>query len=367
LILKKIKLQLKPLTPIHVWSGEELIYGLDVIDRDNKLCIIDFEKLPHELLEELVRVSSNRIPDLLYKYRDRIVCKELLNADSTLNEGSRIKAISSTLIPGSSLKGYIRTAIIYDLLNKLGKTTIINKLNSGIDLSKPPKNVSEGLEGALLRKPRPKRAGGFIDLLQLVLVSDPNIADYNLLIKKFIVYEILDNRLKSIGENHVIALTNGFLKYMITIIKPYNKESIRKIDRERLIQQDIDKLNEINRIDLIKSLKSFGCSILSNEIELVNKIPELRNYLYMLNNWKDKYCGENIENCVIARIGFMTGHLAKTILNIVRQYHLTLYKEILAYMTRQVKRVWDSRTIKLTTFDQKLVGIGWCELCLQEK
>ncbi len=366
---------IKPLTPIHVWSGIDHVYGVDLVDYNNKICFIDLDKIIGDMTTGIVDilrkegdplVKWNRV---IRKYGERILgeCIEYGNM-SKISIGSKVKAINSHIIPGSTLKGYIRTALLYYKLSALNPN-ILNKVLSQISTSLTnPKNVSIGIEAYAFRKPRPIKAKGFIDLLQLVEVSDPLEKNVLLKLMKFLVMEPVSNRLQKVAENNVIAFFDGIVKHRLTIRNP----PVVQLDRihNKVSEHDdiLAKFGEIKDVDLIDALGSFGCFIVRSELdrlsEIVKRIDELKDYYHRLTQWRRSYC-EGVGKCVIGRIGFMTGHQAKTILPLIKSVDQQLYNQIIGYLSKLFNHVWDSRTLKLTLINNSLLGTGWCEICLE--
>lgn len=365
------RITLKPLTPIHVWNGIDIVFGIDAIYKNKHLCIIDYETLPIEFIKEAVSVSPNQLPQVISKYKNILPCMFCVNSKIKLTSNVKIKLIDKNIVPGSSLKGYIRTAIMYylasDLASRLGNQ-IESALRSGINLFVEPKRVSEGLEGKFFRKPRLRSQGGFVDFMQRFLVSDPiEFSDKIILsVDELQVYKLPQQgqfEMNKIASVYAIVFSSGELKYDAKIIKTLNIHDI--VGRRGEHNNIISKLLELDRIDLLEALNIFGCDLVKSEINRLKQINKLKYYVDLLNKYYDKYCKEKSE-CVIARLGFMTGHQAKTILSLVKKVAPKLYTDITSYLTMHYHHPWDELTVKLVKFEQDLVGIGWCELCLEQ-
>ena len=364
--MKNYEVSLKPLTPIHIWSGYESLVGFDIVDFGREICIVDFEKLPQELISQLASSKPQKWSYILRKYRGSIECRIRAKKTFTtpLPPGRKVKIPNDEVVPGSTLKGYIRTSILFWLLRKMPMQQAVNLLKSSINLTVAPKKVATKLEESVFKEKRVKKAGGLIDILQLLTVSDP-LAKYNVVFEllKFVTQESIGGKLRTIAENYVIAFTKGTLLFNLRILKPPTSENITNTPPQLLA--DIRKFEEILNINVNEALKEFGCSILQGEYLRIKNINELREYAEVLSKWFRKYCLTN-RNCVIARIGFMTGHQAKTILPLIRSLDQKLYGNILNYLTLYFGKTWDERTFKLVDYLGRKLGVGWCEICLKE-
>jgi len=365
---KSLRLTLHPITPIHVWSGRKLLAGLDVISKDlETLCIVDVDRLPPVVVEEFLRIPVENIAKAIEKHIARIPCKQELKTTTTLPPSAQLLELNSYIVPGSTLKGYIRTSIIFHLINSLGsRDRIASILRSGIDLTQKPNKVSEGLEAYFFRAPKPPRQRGFVDSFQALLVSDPELAVdqkcYS--VSELQVHEFASKGLKHIASQYAVTVSCGELRYRIDIRAPQSAILSAIVGAMHVHKDDVEKMRLLESISITKALKEFGCYVLSKELKKVEIYKELDSYAKILSSFYAKYCEKEL-NCVVARIGYMTGHVAKTVLSIVRSVDPQLYQDIKAFMESHFRHAWDELTIKLVKTSQGLVGPGWCELCLE--
>jgi CRISPR-associated protein Csm5 len=364
--VKTFALTLHPLTPIHVWSGRKLFSGLDVVRKSpDTLCIVDTDRLPPNVVNELLAVRAEDMPKVLEKHSAEVLCKQEVKVAISIPPAVQILELNPYVVPGSTLKGYIRTSVLFHLLKSVGdKSRLSNVLRSGVDLEKEPKFVSEGLEAQFFRAPKPPKQGGFVDSFQSLLVSDPEVLAelkcYS--VSELQVVELRAGALKPIANQYAVVVTCGELRYHISIRTP--KEGILRLVALSVPEHkgDIEKLYLLEKLNLIEALREFGCHILSKEIEKAKLYKELSNYVKLLESFHARYC-EKESNCVIARIGYMTGHTAKTVLSIVKEAEPQLYHQVKSFMESYLHHTWDELTIKLAKTPQGLVGPGWCELC----
>lgn len=355
------KVTLRPLTPMHVWSGEEALLGFDAVyQASNKLCIVDYEALSPEVIEEVASKRVEEIGQLFQKLANKLPCKLVASARVAPKTG-RVKLINRYIVPGSSMKGYIRTAIMYYLASRLDKQTLINFLNQGVRLEVDPRRASQGLEARFFRAPRPERQGGFVDSLQEILVSDPEVSSVELALDELGVYRLPS--LEKITSVYAVTFSKGELRYRIGVLKsPQNP--VKRWDRAH--KGVLDKLSLLEGLDLAEALRVFGCTLVEAELSRIRGFEKLQEYAKTLESYREKYCRAGT-NCVIARLGFMTGHQAKTILGLVRSVHSKLYNDVKTILSQHYGHAWDELTLKLVTLSDKgLMGIGWCELCLEK-
>jgi CRISPR type III-A-associated RAMP protein Csm5 len=378
LTLKKYRASLKPLTPTIVLSGTEGIVGRDVLIRQKDVCVIDIENLPSQVLLEIENTEEHKIHEIFMKHRDALPCKlTSMNNIGELNAGKRVKLPQEHVVPGSTLKGYIRTALMYymltsdhtkrELFSEMIKKTIDSlKEKKPIDASKP-------LEQYFFKRKRLKKQGGEVDMLQNLHVSDPLAKEslsYSLeWLSVYRVYNLSKRRevtkLTRLSSMAGIVLVGGNLRYEINIVETIPSFEAPE-ESGKYLSGIINKLNELASIDLTAALRTFGCDLVDHELSLINDINELRGYKRVLQSFKEKYCGASQQNCVISRIGFMTGHIAKTIDLYIKKQYPQMYEELKKSMSNKLHRKWNDSTIKLVGPQNNLLGLGWCELCVEK-
>jgi CRISPR type III-A-associated RAMP protein Csm5 len=369
LTLKKYRASLKPLTPTIVLSGTEGIVGRDVLIRQKDVCVIDIENLPSQVLLEIAKTGEHKIHEIFMKHRDALPCKlTSMNNIGALDAGKRVKLPQEHVVPGSTLKGYIRTALMYYMLTSddIKHERFSEMIKKTIDSLKVEKliNASTPLEQYFFKRKRLKEQRGEVDMLQNLHVSDPLAKEslsYSL--EWLTVYNLSKRR--RVARLPGVVLVGGNLRYEINIVEArLSFEAPQKIRQN--LSSIIDKLNELASIDLPVALRTFGCDLVDHELSLVNGINELRNYERVLQSFKEEYCGSHQQNCVISRIGFMTGHIAKTIDLYIKKQYSQMYKELKKSMSNKLRRKWNDSTIKLVGSQDNSLGLGWCELCIEK-
>lgn len=413
----QLNIALKPVTPIHVWSGSTATINIDAFIDGRYLYVLTQDEMLKYMNKIMGKISkyageNTTAPecrdlvlnilsgkDISYSNSSSIIA-ELLKCmikeryikpiaeqkiKGQIPSSGKIKLLHPGFIPGSTLKGYIRTAMLRELLSKLRPSDITRIIKSNIDLRREPKRVSLGLEAALLERPRFEEQGGLFDLLQLIKVSDPEFTDLKLALRELrVVYKYNINRkvarIPAVVIEPFTQQSPNLIKYNI-ILDTMDRIAERIVVRSELgidekkhenIKESIDEIIRFReefarRLEdskfLWSALRNFGCHLVEREIEKIRMVrDELKYYSDVLLKLRD-LCREGGRDCIPARIGFMTGHEAKTVIDLVERYDKETYKKVVDLMSMTVRRNWDSLTLKLVDLDGKLVGVGWCLLC----
>ena len=373
----RLSLSLEPVTPIHVSSNRESVVGIDAILEGGYVIFIDLESSIKNLepgaLERILSMISSR--EGLYRVVESIRREGKLVplfkavAKTRLSSGASIRLMQRTIIPGSTLKGYIRTAILYEILRSIKEPKNILDEKIRRNLSGDPRYVSQDLENYLLRAQRLPKQGGYVDAFTNLIVSDPIIERYELAVREMRVIERATGN--AIARIFVVTLESGLLRYDIQISKPIDIEKIIVESNMRDKIQDILKrlslVAEIVRNDplnLIRVLREYGCRLLREELQRLKKTSSSPVYSVYVKKLEEleKLCSSR--DCAPARIGFGAGHEAKTIALYLRDVYPDLYDELKKQMSNRVGRIWDSLTLKAVYEDGSLIGVGWCKICI---
>jgi CRISPR type III-A-associated RAMP protein Csm5 len=373
IVINKFNAVLRPLTPIAIFSGVDGIVGYDVVIRDRDVCVVDYNALPAEVIMRLGDAKDPReYVNILWNYRAVLPCKfTSVNNIGRLSPQTRVKLPQEHLVPGSSLKGYVRTAILYHILTSraLG-SDILRRL---IDLSAEElKYVATPLERYAFKHGRLRAQGGEVDILQNLYVSDPLMMEsVKLSFDWLSVFErgvLITGSPRPIAQVPGIVVSGGVLKYDISVFKAEPEFVAREAVSETL-KSILKKLTEITELDLVGALRRFGCDLLDYELDVVKEFRVLEEYRELLKSFRSRYCVSSREVCVIARLGFMTGHMTKTVDLYLKKLHPEIYEDVKKYISFKIRRVWDEATIKLVGSPlnpEKLLGLGWCELCIEK-
>ena len=373
-----LTLSLEPVTPLHVSSNRESIVGIDVILEGDQVVFIDLESslkdLDPRVLDKILNVAFSK--EGFYRLTETLRREGRLTplfkavAKAKLSDGARVRLMQGTIVPGSTLKGYIRTAILYELLRNIQDPKKILDEKIRKNLSGDPRYVAQDLEKYLLRTLRLPKQGGFVDAFANLIVSDPVVERYELAVREMRVIERATE--KAIATIFMVTLESGLLRYDIRISGPFNIDKIVMQDDVKSRMQDIlEKLGFIMKIirddpsDLIRILREYGCRHLREELERTKNLGKPSIYKIYINKLEEleKLCRSTSSNCAPARIGFGTGHEAKTIALYLKDVYPDLYNDLRKQMSNKIGRIWDSLTLKAVTEDGSLIGVGWCRIC----
>jgi len=373
-----LTLSLEPVTPLHVSSNRESIVGIDVILEGDQVVFIDLESslkdLDPRVLDKILNVAFSK--EGFYRLTETLRREGRLTplfkavAKAKLSDGARVRLMQGTIVPGSTLKGYIRTAILYELLRNIQDPKKILDEKIRKNLPGDPRYVAQDLEKYLLRTLRLPKQGGFVDAFANLIVSDPVAERYELAVRETRVIERATE--KVIATIFMVTLESGLLRYDIRISRPFNIDKIVMQDDVKSRMRDIlEKLGLIMKIirddpsDLIRILREYGCRHLREELERTKNLGKPSIYKIYINKLEEleKLCRSTSSNCAPARIGFGTGHEAKTIALYLKDVYPDLYNDLRKQMSSKIGRIWDSLTLKAVTEDGSLIGVGWCRIC----
>lgn len=327
-MIEQFTITLEPISPIFVWSGERLVADADYKLVGNKLIIID-------ILKAMKKVS--RLEDAFREeFARELYGQKLIFESKTVPQ--LILMINDYVVPASSLKGLIRTAILNSLidntvLNRVKDSlTAISSINRRVAL-KSVKNVAYPVEELLKVQVQVGRGRYTYDSLNRLLIADPTVKSPHFSLSTVEIKEIAGSYSE---EVYAITFDKGVLTYNAEIIKPQNYGF-----RSDVAQKDAI----ITKDKIIESLKSFSSYIINKE-----KDKALGKYKEFLNSLKAE------DSCFPLKIGMFTGHISKTV-SIPRNLE-NLRSQV---MTRVTGHPWDNRTVKLVNG----IGIGWAKVCVK--
>jgi CRISPR-associated protein Csm5 len=371
-------LSLEPVTPLHVSSNRESIVGIDVILEGDQAVFIDLESslkdLDPRVLDKILNVAFSK--EGFYRLTETLRREGRLTplfkavAKAKLSDAARVRLMQGMTVPGSTLKGYIRTAILYELLRNIQDPKKISDEKIRKNLPGDPRYVAQDLENYLLRTLRLPKQGGFVDAFANLIVSDPVVGRYELAVRETRVIERATE--KVIATIFMVTLESGLLRYDIRISRPFNIDKIVMQDDVKSRMRDIlERLGLIMKIvrddpsDLIRILREYGCRHLREELERTKNLGKPSIYKIYINKLEEleKLCRSTSSNCAPARVGFGTGHEAKTIALYLKDVYPDLYNDLRKQMSSKIGRMWDSLTLKAVTEDGSLIGLGWCRIC----
>ena len=316
-----INLSLKTLTPVHIGSGNELKQGVDYFHayKDKQIGKADFNKMSGYIKDvndwaNKIMKGENIFESLAYKgVKLEDVCSEILpvkaHKGNYLFEFIRNQKKREPVIPGSSIKGAIRTAFLAPVLKEHYKNKadeIIRNYNSykknDAKLLQPVLEIESG------RKPNPQN-----NIFKYIQVSDALAKLSNLSVDIF----------QTLNMNRE---ENWYIKDVLTQNKEVFEGEVTfsiRID-PRFFEKN--KLNITNLEDFFKTIHNHTLHLLDTELHNFEldldddlfKTPKLgQELITQLKNIKTQ--AENQSGSFLMRMGagsgwdYMTGAWFKEI------------------------------------------------------
>ncbi|MCT4596996.1 MAG: type III-A CRISPR-associated RAMP protein Csm5 [Vallitalea sp.] len=281
MVNKQERIKITVLSPVHIGNGDVLSPYTDFIINNGRIVILDSQKLfekiePHVMEKYLQRIkktksnNSNKytLSKLIYEnnidYTDcEITESEFIYSNKQSEIQMHIKTKDQLYIPGSSIKGAIRTTMMYDIHNQIQGCKKKNRL-------------TEKKELELINK---------LDNHNNIM----NIFSYNIGLKDAYI-EKLDNvsytnsllyNMKKSDEdreqNHIYSQCIDVGCQLSTTISFYKNLD----NRYDILRNHIDA-NVVSTVDLFKIINNFYYSYIEDEIQELS-------YTKDLNNVKDRY------------------------------------------------------------------------------
>lgn len=292
------KITMTGLSPVHIGSGSTYSQ-LDYISKQNKIYILDFnkilEEIPAESIDDLTKdiienfnknIWKGNVEEFLSKYN--IDWKKFIEKEYDLigkigkNEINQfIKTGDNIYIPGSSIKGAIRTAILFHILKTHPdkRDQILNNILSYFD--------DQSIKPLI-------QSDGKTDLLRALIISDSILNNedkfvkvvqtsvYHLRDKKFtipIFYEVLDKGFTS--------MNNIKINYKL-------------IDSNTLVTRYFN----LNKEEIIKAINAFSKEIIDYELNVFKNQynPHLSGIINFYEDLKNQIDALKDDDCIL-RLG----------------------------------------------------------------
>ena len=403
-----MKYVLTTLSPVHIGSGEQ-ISNWSYAVHNGKIKIYNFEKVvralkdnPQRLMNLTAIIERNpltkNLGEILQSYKVNInpeyevelkgkVIKERWDREQRRNIKEYkhiwefIKENGKVYIPGTEIKGAIRTSLFYKILkdkfneNEKIKNQFLNEYRNCLNVKdfrderdrkkKIQKNFShleQRWESIVFRAGFEKVfdkdfrfADAKKDILKILLISDSDLKNPNdvLNIKDITAlgvskhFEELHELLKS-GSNFVIDLRVSF------------KEEYKEIFPETYKYLGMKKIRE--------ACSEFALSMIESDIEYFNRTKEIKEdekskILEKLEKRKNLAKISPEKRYIILRIGKHQGFLSTTINLLVKEIAPELYSKAYEYLVHRGYSEFPNKSRKIT-IDSEL--LGWCVLIPEE-
>jgi len=358
---KNYKIEMETLTPVHIGSGEKAIFGLDYYLEGTKVIFIDFPKLIDEIRsekerQELFRAMRSKdignIKSLTKKYRMEIYAIEnKADRDVLVRKGvdTILKTRSDRVyIPGSSIKGAIRTAFIYNRIGEKEKEEIRKIANL--------QSIENKLEGVLKRK--------------IIFDGDTDVDVLNSLI----IRDSEEKRADTCTSTYTLNISIADGAYA-------HKQPIEAINSGEKFESEISVRRDIIGIEEIKAVSSkFSSEIIEHEKEFYERhswwsgrerkrgvrTESLLNFYKMLKGELDTLEG----NDFLLNLGRHSGHHIKTGWSTF-DYELLFDKETSKRVADLLSRQKDVRnpfpkTRRAVIEEGRLKPLGWIKVKVYE-
>lgn len=393
-------MELITFSPLYIGDGGELI-PFEYIKEDNKVksypldYFIDklFEtyKEPKDLLDKLIELkeaAKNGLKENLKDYFDKtkisIPPKYEIITKVEIPRGNNIKTFIKNLegpyIPGSEIKGALRTVFLYGILKKDDKKrkkfleqlykikpeieklkTIHDEREKKKKKQKIEKSISEIIENLEKEIFRANQSDAQYDLFKAIIISDSNPVPYNNLyidaIKVLNSSRDLRNYSEILKDDLIIKL-DGFIDEKVAL------EGLKKlaIFNEKFKNQNIEKITwqflKESGIDFYTRLIEKEKKYVKNKIKDQELKNSLLTQLEKLENEINK-AKKSSEILIPLRIGQHQGYLSITIMQLVKEESPDLFNDIFKASVPIVRNELN-KTRKILESEGKF--LGWCFL-----
>ncbi len=296
----KAEMILKTESPVHIGCGEYYL-EMDFILKNNRIKFIDYDSLfrivefDYRRLEKLIKTAEqgevkNKVSEIFGINEDKIpISKEIKfvgkEPKRSLKIQKHIQTNGKAYIPGSSIKGFIRTALLFKYLQdnpeilerhlKIIKEDLDKMSKKKLD-AKKKKEISKNLEREVFGK-EPTT-----DTLKYLKITDTSP------VNETVVYEV-----RILGNPQQIPL-------YLECIPPQATLKCDIFIEEKFYETD----GKIGRIDLDKIFEAVKCFVK----ELIRTEKEYRGYPPGISEFYRKIEGKDV-----LRLGHSTGYFSKTI------------------------------------------------------
>jgi CRISPR-associated protein Csm5 len=397
------KMELITFSPLHIGDGGELI-PFEYIKENNKIKIYPFDYFIDKLFEtykeskdllpkliELKETAKNGLKENLKDYFDKakvlIPPKYEISTKVNIPEGNNIKAFIKSpegpYIPGSEIKGALRSIFLYGILKKdiNKKSQFLNRLETikqkieklvkiyderekKEEKRKILDSISKIIENLEIEVFRANQKDAKYDLFKAVIISDSNPLPYNTLYVDAIKVINSSRDLKSYSEilkeglrikldgliDEKIAL-NGLKKLAIFNEKLKN-QNIEKVTWQFLKESAIDFY-----LSLIEKEKSYVENRISNDNlkkSLLKQLEEIEENIRSVKN--------SSKILIPLRIGQHQGYLSITIMQLIKEERPDIFNAIFKVSAPKVRHELN-KTRKVVESEGKF--LGWCFLYIK--
>lgn len=371
------KCNIEVLSPIHIGSGDtygnseylpiryknsdktkKIFRRINIskfyssLDSKNKDLFIDFLSDSDSNLMDFERNISKNFE----KYACINECSKNPNNNQMIEE--TIKSLNKAYIPGSSIKGAIKTALLYNLFDDdSDKIRKFIKINNFRNFNSKSNEFVDSFFTSDIRKSSSQK-----DIMKFLHISDSTSSKE---ISVHDIYSIMASDKMGIKDNTVYKKYNKRLKKSFDVISFYETIDIGTVlefninnnyDSSFYSDLKLGDKSQIINVDNIKDcLYNFSEDLIVNELNFASEYNI--DYLYDFYNKLEK---RNVQDTPLLKIGAGSGFLATTLALKIKDN--SVFDEI-----KRKKHGYDycfpkSRKVTKRTF----MPLGWVQLSLKE-
>lgn len=334
-----MKLIIETLTPVHIYNGKKLSPYTDYIYENGKIYYIDVNRLNEKILSNdmLFENYINEIKKIKSNTRDKFTLKKLFNKYKLKTEEYSIakfdvfghpghneiheiiKTNNKPYIPGSSIKGAIRTCLLFDYLQninydyeKIKKLSFIEKKGNqyiGQDVFRRQVNNIQS------------------DIMKFIHVTDTKaISISNMKIYKEFLVDLYETKLKGDLVKGVPMLSEAINKGTKMVFEIRCKG--RKFDVINSKFKYVFEGNEELLFDKINNFYEKNLNIYIKEMEMIDKdlfakiISQYNSFLELIDKFKIN------KNGFIMRLGSHRNLYDNTIVSLFEEEEMEQIKKV---------------------------------------
>ena len=337
-----MKCNIKVLSPVHIGSGEkytasEYVKSKAKTKKGNVLKIIKrmdvsnyFLSLDDDKKDDFLRDLSNpnfnlkdfdsKIPNTYMKYRAIDKTKKEIVPAQEITES--IKTLNQLYIPGTSIKGAIKSAILYhrlddELIRDLSKKVIGN--NGRVNRSDYTKWMNEIFSSK--RAPTPAQG----DIMKFLQISDSST------VKSPTIYDVATVMASfKYGHNEFYKRNKRSREPTLSYLETVARGNILSFEINNNYDYDVfkklgldDKKNLIDIDNIKKSIFIFSKSLINHELEFAQDYD-----ISYLSKFYSKLEKLNSVDSPLLKIGGGSGFLATTVGLKIKKYDYNLFEKI---------------------------------------
>lgn len=332
---------IKTITPIHIWSGNE--YGAsEYIESKAKTTKGEVKKIFKRInIDEYYSSLSNdkkdefiaNLADGAFKLGDydknikfrKYIAQDRCNKKPTVNQKIKehIRSARKFFIPGSSIKGAIKTALLYNLIDEYKIPNLIDFLITKTQMNKNDYKEFEKRYDRFMKKIFSSYNGNpaQYNIMRFMIVADSSSIEIPS------IYDVISVMANKYGKYQYYSRNGNIVRSFIeTIYTKRNLKSSIALDYNSDVISELnlnDKEKVLNLNYIKQSIYNFSKDYIKHEQEFSNRY----NIDYLEKFYK-KIEKMNTPETPLLKIGAGSGFLATTINLKVKNYNEYYYNKV---------------------------------------